>query len=115
MIQRVSSTKNRHVLVPVSLGFKLKDMTPRSISFRETKYMLCTKISRHPSVECLENGNYHMYIILFHHTFSTTVFEMEQSASKLQQDIIKLKEINRTVKLCRPTPATNIRWPVIDP
>ena len=59
-----------------------------------------------PTVECLENGNYHVYRKLF--PGEQHFFQMDPSARKLQEsgnNRIKSKKINTTLKLC--TLATN--------
>ena len=60
-----------------------------------------------PTVECLENGNYHVYRKLF---LENNFFQMDPCARKLQEsgtNSMESKKINRTLKLCRPTLATN--------
>ena len=54
------------------------------------------------AVECLENGNYHVYRKLF--PAKQLFFQMDPSARKLQEsgnNRIKSKKINRTLKLCK--------------
>ena len=59
-----------------------------------------------PAVECLENGNYHVYRKLFHakqHFFKW--IPAPENCKNQETNRIKSKKINRTLKLC--TLATN--------
>ena len=70
-----------------------------------------------PAVECLENVNYQVYRKLFpgkQHFFKW--IPAPESCKNQERNRIKLKKINRTLKLC--TPATNniiLSCPATDP
>ena len=79
----------RHVLVPMGLGFKLK---------RKKLYVMFKNLET-PAVECLENGNYHVYRKLFHAKQHFLKWTPEPENCKHQKiNRIKSKKINRTLK-----------------
>ena len=72
---------NQNQTCPMGLGFKLKEI-----------YVMYKNLKT-PAVQCLENGNYHMYRKLFH---AKQLFEIGPSARKLQEPGNKQNQIKLT-------------------